>query len=142
MRNWLAISCLVLIFSFVALLFWYNEWRYSLPTPVPEKYQAVSTKEHIDIGGKFKPKKAGPVFLHFFNPDCPCSRFNMAHFKLLVDEYGEKINFGVVVMTANKNTTEKKYRKNTGLPFPFYLILRWQLSAVFIQLRRQYKKQL
>lgn len=118
MRNWLALSALSLILSFIAVLFWYNEWRYSLPTPVPGQYHTVTTKEHIDLTGKFKPVENRPVFLHFFNPDCPCSKFNIPHFKFLATEYADKISFAVIVMTKDKSYTEKKIREKYGLTVP------------------------
>ena len=118
MKKLLAISGLVLIFSFIGTLFWYSEWRFNLPTPVPEKYHAVKSGEHIDISKKFKPEKNEPVFLHFFNPDCPCSKFNIPHFKLLVKEYEDKVNFAVVVMTRDKSYTEESIREKYGLTVP------------------------
>lgn len=118
MRKWLTISCLSLIFSWIAVIFWYNEWRYSLPTPVPKQYHVVNTREYIDIKGKFNPRKNRPVFLHFFNPDCPCSRFNIPHFKSLVTEYADKISFAVVVMTKDKSYTAEKITEKYGLTVP------------------------
>lgn len=118
MRNWLAIPCLVFIFSCIAFLFWYNEWRYSLPTPVPEQYHIVNNKEFINLTGKIKRRKNGPVFLHFFNPDCPCSKFNLPHFKMLATKYADQISFVVVVMTKNKALTEEDIREKCGLSIP------------------------
>jgi hypothetical protein len=103
MRKWLLIFWLLIILSGISLLFWHNEWKYSLPTPVPPNYEAVkpgtviNLKAIMDSG--HEPK---PVFLHFFNPDCPCSRFNITHFKSLVKQYGNEISFAVVVL--NKDT--------------------------------------
>ena len=118
MNKGLAISCLTLIFSFVGFLFWYNEWRYSLPTPVPETYQAVEIKEHIDLGGKLIAGNKEPLFLHFFNPDCPCSRFNIEHFKSLVTAYANRVSFAVVVMTKDKSYTAASIRGKFGITVP------------------------
>ena len=117
MKKWLAISSLLLLFSFTGILFWYNQWRYSLPTPVPEKYHAVITGEAVDITA-LKLEKNRPVFLHFFNPDCPCSRFNIPYFKELVTEYADKINFAVVVITKDKSYTPQKISVKYGLTVP------------------------
>jgi thiol-disulfide isomerase/thioredoxin len=62
-------------------------------------------------------RKNGPVFLHFFNPDCPCSRFNMLHFKSLVKEYGDEANFVIVVLN-NKKYSEKEIQKKFGVALP------------------------
>jgi len=118
MRKYLTIFCLLTVFSCIGYIFWYSEWKYSLPTPVPQNYHAVKQREHIDISGRFKPEKSGPVFLHFFNPDCPCSRFNIPHFKSLANKYADKINFAVVVMTKNKNYTAKYIVEKYGLTVP------------------------
>ena len=40
--------------------------------------------------------------LHFFNPDCPCSRFNLKHFQALNKEYNGEIDFYVVVDSEEK----------------------------------------
>jgi hypothetical protein len=118
MRKWLAISCLAVMFSLIAVLFWYNEWRYSLPTPVPAQYHIVKPRERISLAEKFKPRRNGPVFLHFFNPDCPCSRFNISHFKSLVTEYADRIDFALVVMTNDKSYTGKKIQEKYDLTVP------------------------
>src|SRR5688572_21369252 len=114
MKKYLVAACLVVIFLAVSLRFWYNEWIYTLRIHVLQKYHVLKQGEHIDITGRFSPKKNGPVFLHFFNPDCPCSRFNIPQFKSLVKEYADKINFAVVVMTKDKNYNEKKIQKKFG----------------------------
>jgi hypothetical protein len=116
MRKTIAIICILLTFSGMAALFWRNEWIYSLPTPVPAGYKPVDTGAVIDIGGKVKSGKR-PVFLHFFNPDCPCSRFNITHFKSLVKQYGGEVDFGIVVMT-NKNYTVQEIQDKFDLPIP------------------------
>jgi peroxiredoxin len=114
----IAILVLIITFSSIGFLFWHSEWKYNLPTPVPEQYHAVNKGEHIDITAKFNPQKKEPVFLHFFNPDCPCSRFNMPHFKELAKTYGDKINFAVVVLTKDKDYTEATIREKYGLTVP------------------------
>ena len=114
----IAVVVLTVSFSIIGFLFWQSEWKYSLPTPVPEKYHVVNKGEYLDITSKFNPQKNGPVFLHFFNPDCPCSRFNMPHFKELAKMYGSKINFAVVVLTKDKDYNEATIREKYGLTVP------------------------
>jgi len=111
MRKVVVITWLIVLLATVVVLFWYNEWVYSLPTPVPENYKVVDTGTSVDIASKlsFKPDK--PVFLHFYNPDCPCSRFNIPHFKSLVKQYGNKIQFVIVPVTPKKYKTEEILKK-------------------------------
>ena len=118
MRKGIVIVLLVFIFTSIASLFWYNEWKYSLPTPVPEKYVAVSLKQKVELPGKLTATNNLPVFLHFFNPDCPCSRFNIPHFKSLVNEYRGKVSFAVVVMTTNQSYTAESIRQKFSLDIP------------------------
>jgi thiol-disulfide isomerase/thioredoxin len=118
LKKTIAITVLLLAFTCIGILFWYSEWRYSLPTPVPAQYHAVTVGTHIDISAKFNAPKNEPVFLHFFNPDCPCSRFNVPHFIELAETYGNKISFAVVVMTKDKDYTEAYIRKRFGLTVP------------------------
>lgn len=110
-----------LSFLLVAILsvFWYNAWVYALPTPIPSNYISISngTKIHLPKGIQIDYNK--PVFLHFFNPDCPCSRFNLQQFTSLVKQYGTNINF-VVVPISNKSFTSKELQKKTGLSIPVW----------------------
>src|SRR3954469_10669821 len=105
MKKIWSILILANTFGGIGLIFWYSEWRYSLPTPIPANYQAVSIGSKIDISNKFHFTNTAPTFLHFFNPDCPCSRFNISYFKKLVAEYGTRINFAVVVITKDQSNT-------------------------------------
>ena len=118
MKKPIAIIILLITFACIFSLFWYSEWRYSLPTPVPAQYHAVRAGEHIDISATFNAPKNKPVFLHFFNPDCPCSRFNVPHFKELAATYADQISFAVVVMTKDKDYTESYIREKYGLTVP------------------------
>lgn len=110
--GWLCILCMA-----IGGIFWYNDYVYSLPTPVPANYQSVANGKHIDIPSQLKFSNHKPVFLHFFNPDCPCSRFNIAHFKTLVKEYGNQANFAVILMTDKYYTAAQvKQKFNIDVP--------------------------
>ncbi|NRF41222.1 thioredoxin fold domain-containing protein [Pedobacter foliorum] len=96
---------LIFLFSGIGYLFWYNDIIYQLPTPVPKDYKSVETGSLI-VNKALNNNHSKPIFLHFFNPECPCSRFNMKHFKSLVKEYGDLINFKVVVLSPKSFTSE------------------------------------
>jgi len=121
MKKGIIFLYLAALFTCIILLFWYKEWVYSLPTPVPGNYVAAQPGKYIELAGKFNPKKDQPVFLHFFNPDCPCSRFNIVQFNSLVKEYGSKVSFGVVVMTRDKSYTAERIREKFGWSIPVIL---------------------
>jgi hypothetical protein len=119
MRYGILIIWLTLLFGGIIGLFWYNEWVFSLPTPVPKNYKIVTAGDKIDIGLKLKSTDNRPLFLHFFNPDCPCSKFNISHFKSLVKQYGNETNFAIVVM-SNKAYTEKEIQDKFDLSLPVF----------------------
>lgn len=118
MRTLLSVSGLLFIFSVIGSVFWFNEWKYSLPTPVPNHYQSPNIGDYIDLGVSEDFKDTKPLFFHFFNPDCPCSKFNIPHFISLSTKYGNEINFAVIVMTNDKSYTEEKIRKKFDLKVP------------------------
>jgi hypothetical protein len=85
----------------VGSVFWREDLRYSLPTPKPPALVQVKTGESLPVerwlgatglwlGGK-------PVLLHFFNPACPCSRFNLDHVRTLRQTFGDRALFVAVV---------------------------------------------
>jgi hypothetical protein len=110
--TWLLVLCFA-----AGALFWYNDWRYQLPTPVPKNYHPVSTGTVIPLDSEFTSAAGKPIFLHFFNPDCPCSRFNMAHFKSLVRQYGNQVDFFIVVI-SHKTFTAQAIRDKFDLHLP------------------------
>ena len=147
MRKQLVAAWLILLLAGIAGLFYYNEWKYSLPTPVPAGYRNVPPGTRIGLPLELTGRQPNgesrqdpwalsitgarpvhaewarqtevltkPLFLHFFNPDCPCSRFNMPHFATLAKRYREQVNFAIVLMT-NKNYTAEQIRKKFGLPY-------------------------
>jgi hypothetical protein len=117
MRKGTVIIWLGFLFSGIAALFWHNDWVYNLPTPVPENYKAINAGENISMTLGLRSDNKKPRFLHFFNPGCPCSRFNMTHFKSLVKQYGDDVDFEIVVM-SNKEYTEKEIQDKFGLQIP------------------------
>ena len=117
MRKLLLMTWLMLVFSAVGVLFWYNEWVYHLPTPIPKNYKAISQGKIIKLNGTLAVDHTRPLFLHFFNPDCPCSRFNITNFKSLVSRYGHRVKFVVVVMN-NKSYTAREIQDKFDLDIP------------------------
>ena len=103
----LLLTCWLLILAGgICYQFWYHDWKYNLPTPVPQNYVSVKIGDHVNIDGKITAEKGKPVFIHFFNPECPCSKFNVPHFNSLVKKYHDELDFSVVVVNMNKS---KKY---------------------------------
>lgn len=120
MRKRLAIAWLVALSIGIAVIFWRYEWKYNLPTPVPANYHAVGLGSPLTLpatAASLLPADQKPLFLHFFNPDCPCSRFNMPQFRALVQKYGQQTRFAIVVMSETKFTAAE-LQKKFDLPYP------------------------
>lgn len=113
----IVITWLLVILCGMTGIFWYSDWKYSLPTPLPPHYHPVSTGAHIDLKGKLSVSPDKPVFIHFFNPDCPCSRFNIPYFKSLAKQYGDRISFAIVVLN-NTAYTEREIQNKFDLTIP------------------------
>ncbi|MCC8408114.1 AhpC/TSA family protein [Mucilaginibacter sp. UR6-1] len=116
MRKILAVAWLCLLFGIVGCLFWYNEYRYTLPTPVPAGYKNVATGQQIHLIPQLAINNSKPLFLHFFNPKCPCSRFNIDHFKKLAKTYENKASFVVVLMDNKIDATAIKSKFDLNVP--------------------------
>jgi hypothetical protein len=107
----LLLVCTLLV-GIAASFVWF-EWENLLPTPKPAGYQAVFAGAKIDqtkiaylkkaIISKKKQKSQRPIFLHFFSPDCPCSRFNLDHLRSLVRRYGDKVDFVAILWHDPQN---------------------------------------
>ena len=111
MRKLILIGWLVIISVCIGGFFWYNEWKFNLPTPVPKNYAAINLGSYVDVAPQLKFRNNKPTFLHFFNPDCPCSKFNVPHFASLVKQYSNKANFAIVVMSDKKYTQQEIQKK-------------------------------
>jgi len=118
MKRILILCWLILIFSSIAYVFWHTDWKYNLPTPVPKGYHFVNHGVHVDLPEKLIATQNKPLFIHFFNPDCPCSRFNIPHFKSLIKQYGDRLSFVIVVLNKNNTYTEKKIQDKFNIDVP------------------------
>lgn len=99
-------SAAVITFAAAALLaiawvFWDQDLRYSLPTPRPDDLQQPALGTAIDLPAPLAnlPARRGdrPLLLHFYNPGCPCSRFNREHVASLLQRHGERVGFVAVL---------------------------------------------
>src|SRR3984957_20239099 len=117
MRKRLAIAWLTLLSLIIGGFYWRMEGQYGLPTPLPTHYHAVERGAPIRLPAAASTLLQGhkPVFFHFFNPDCPCSRFNMPQFKALVQQYGDRVAFAIVVM-GPKTVTPAQLQEKFNLP--------------------------
>lgn len=109
MRKVLVISLLALIFATISLILWQAEFQYSLPTPIPEDYEEIFVGTCVDLPAGINLDPMGKAqFLHFFNPDCPCSRFNAGHFKYLYKTFSQELDFKVVIPEGSSISKTQK----------------------------------
>jgi hypothetical protein len=80
------------------LVFWHQDWQYMLPTIRPAGLRQPVLGERIQLSRVGLAFDGGrPVFLHFFNPDCPCSRFNLEHVRHLIRRHRDEVRFVAVL---------------------------------------------
>jgi thioredoxin-related protein len=116
MRIAALVFLLLVVFSGIAAIFWYQEMQYLLPTPVPENHRVVLPHEVVQFDSVLIPQTNGkPKLLHFFSPDCPCSRFNVKHFLSLNRKYGNAIDFYVVI-ADKKNVISARNKIEDEVP--------------------------
>lgn len=107
MRKLLGVVILIVSFSGIVFLFWQKEMQYALPTPVPNDYKNIPLSSVIDLEGNFILQKKASYF-HFFQPSCPCSRFNLKHYASLYRNFKSNFNFYLVVPpSADMNWTKE-----------------------------------
>lgn len=99
-----AVALLILIITSIGAIFWYQAWVYSLPTKLPAGYKQVDRGTLINLDKHISVEKGKPVFIHFFNPDCPCSRFNVRNFKSIAQSRSSEASFVVVVLNPGEIT--------------------------------------
>jgi hypothetical protein len=81
--------------------------QYAHPLQIPPTFVLVP------IGDKAEIEK-WPVFLHFFNLDCPCSRFNLGHVKALRAKMDTELPFvGVMPYFADVQAAKKQLGAQT-----------------------------
>jgi hypothetical protein len=104
------IFILTMVFSAIVSIFWYQELQYLLPTPVPENYRVILPDAVINFDKEtlLTQQHTRPKLLHFFNPHCPCSRFNLTHFHALKRKYHDQVDFYAVVTGQQKIAPAKK----------------------------------
>ena len=113
-RRWVLVALgEVALIAVMIAMFWYQDWRYSLATPKPPnlKRPAMGTVlplEAISATGSTS-SSPRPILLHFFNPDCPCSRFNLDHVRKLHRQFGDRVDFVAVLEGTNAERLQQQF---------------------------------
>lgn len=117
MKKLIVVVSLVLLGCGIITVFWQQELVYTLPTPVPRGYHPVKIGQKPNLVS-YLVKQDKPVFMHFFNPECPCSRFNIKHFKSLIHEYGSQVEFRMIIQSFDSTFTADAAREKYDLDIP------------------------
>lgn len=94
------IGAAIALSLFVVGAFWYQDWQYALPTPRPPHLVQPAFGATPGLPPTIRNAigaQTQPLLLHFYNPDCPCSRFNVDQIRYLVRRYGSQVRFLTVV---------------------------------------------
>ena len=89
-----------------------------LPTPVPQDYQPVRPNQPVDLTGYLERPFDKPILLHFFRADCPCSRFNIDHFRYLAHHYQDSIDFYVVLPGEDRPVEVAQFEERYDMSMP------------------------
>jgi hypothetical protein len=91
----------------IAACFWWFDWRASFPTPVPAGHVALEPGAKVTLPPALASLAVdgAPVLVHFYNPDCPCSRFNKEQLLELHAKWGSTVRFIVVAETVKKDVS-------------------------------------
>jgi hypothetical protein len=90
--------------------FWFQDWRYSLPTPRPAELKQAAIGEKVLLPSAIGNSQQ-PTLLHFFNPDCPCSRFNLDHVRELIAKYGGRVRVVAVLETKDAEAALQAFQR-------------------------------
>lgn len=87
-----------------AAAFWYQDLQYAIPTPRPPDLVQISIGKEVELANllPITMQRNKAQFLHFFNPSCPCSRFNVDHLQYLTRHYSTDVQF-IAVLQVEKD---------------------------------------
>jgi hypothetical protein len=93
-------------------VFWWQDTRYALPTPRPANLVQPARGEPLPvaawIAGSNVAKGGKPLLLHFFNPYCPCSRFNLEHVRELQQRFGDRMAFVGIIQATIEGADDRR----------------------------------
>jgi hypothetical protein len=112
--------------------FWQQDLQYRLPTPRPADWRRPVVASAIALPPDLAAVRAGgqnrPLLLHFFNPSCPCSRFNVDHVRALAERFGAEVDIVAVLAEGEPASMRDAYRA-LGLDVPYVVDADRRLAA-------------
>jgi hypothetical protein len=91
----------IALFAVIGYAFWHEDWRYSLPTPSPQGLvqPLLGSRLALPLSIAAAKRSGRPLLMHFANPQCPCTQFNLDHVRKLEQTFGSKVDFVVVLQS-------------------------------------------
>jgi hypothetical protein len=127
MKILISAGILLIATSSIAFIFWNQEMQYALPTPIPVGYKPIFTGQFVNLPEKNVFSDNQPILLHFFNPDCPCSRFNIKEFMTMAEAYQDKISVYTIIP---EDSDIERARRLTDNKFPVLVDTQGKFSSV------------
>jgi hypothetical protein len=98
-----------------------QDWRYDLPTPRPPALVLAAPGTILDLPREVDELRIAapgkPVLLHFYNPDCPCSKFNLDHVRALARQYdGQALVIAVLQLEPGDSRSMERGAQRLGFP--------------------------
>ena len=106
-RTFLLFGLLGVIFSTIFYLFWTNEIQYLAPTKKPQNYVRVNISDSTTLNGILGNNDNRPIYIHYYNPYCPCSKFNYVYYSELAKKYGDLFNMYLVIREMDEDVIDK-----------------------------------
>jgi len=91
----------------IGFLFWKQEVQYLTPTEKPLGYVDVRTMEDTNLDSVLRSHNGKPVFIHYYNPYCPCSKFNYNYYEELVEKYEGQFNMYFVIREMDRDVVDE-----------------------------------
>jgi len=110
----------LLLLAVVGYAFWNQDWRYSLPAPRPEGLSQPLVGSRLVLPASIAGVKRNgrPLLMHFANPECPCTQFNLDHVRKLAQTFGNQVDFVTVLQTASDPAEARGEFQSMHLPMP------------------------